>query len=319
MPVRVAVLDDYQQVALTLGDWSALPDDTEIVSFADHIADTTELVSALGGFDVIVAMRERTALPAAVIDGLPALRLIVTTGMRNAAIDLDAATAAGVRVMGTSGTITPTSELTWALIFAVLRHLPDEAQRVRDGGWQETIGTGVAGKTLGVVGLGNLGKLVAVAGLAFQMRVIAWSQNLTAETATEAGAELVSKRELFSTADVVTVHLVLSDRTRHLVGEEELRSMKSSAVLINTSRGPIVDEAALLRALAEGWIAGAGLDVFDTEPLPPAHPLRSAPNAVLTPHIGYVTDDCYRVFYRHIVADIAAFLRGEPLRVLNPS
>ncbi|MHB8467108.1 MAG: D-2-hydroxyacid dehydrogenase family protein, partial [Acidimicrobiales bacterium] len=234
-----------------------------------------------------------------------------------AAIDLAAAAAAGIVVSGTSGTITPTSELTWALIFAVLRNIPGEDARVRAGGWQATIGTGLAGKTLGIVGLGNLGRLVAAAAHAFRMNVVAWSQNLTAERATDAGAELVTKDGLLARADVVTIHLVLSDRTRGLIGERELRAMRDTAVLINTSRGPIVDEDALVAALHGGWIAGAGIDVYGTEPLPPDHPLRTAPNTVLTPHIGYVTDDCYRVFYRDIVEDIAAFVRGEPVRVLG--
>jgi len=317
--MRIAVLDDYQQVAADLGDWGSLPPGTELVAFAEHIADGDRLVAALAGFDVVVAMRERTPLPRGVIERLAGLRLIVTTGMRNAAVDVDAATDAGITVCGTSGAITPTSELTWALILALLRHVPAEDAAVRSGGWQHTVGVGVAGRTIGVVGLGNLGRLVAEAARAFRMQTIAWSQNLTAERAADVGARLVTKDELFATADVVSIHLVLSDRTRHLVGEAELRSMKPGSVLINTSRGPIVDEVALVRALSEGWIAGAGLDVFEVEPLPADHPLRSAPNTVLTPHIGYVTDDCYRIFYRDIVEDIAAFDRGAPVRVINPT
>lgn len=315
--MRVAVLDDYQRVAQSFADWSPIGDDVEVVSFADHIADPEQLVSALAAFDVVVMMRERTPLPASVVERLKGIQLIVTTGMRNAVLDVGAAAAAGIAVAGTSGTITPTSELTWGLIFAVLRDIPAQDARVRAGAWQSTIGTGVFGKTLGVVGLGNLGRLVARAGLAFGMDVIAWSQNLTAERAEAAGVELVTKEDLLARADVATIHLVLGDRTRGLIGEAELRAMKSTAVLINTSRGPIVDQDALLRALDESWIAGAGIDVFDDEPLPPDHPLRSAPRSVLTPHIGYVTDDCYRVFYRDIVEDIASFVRGTPVRLLT--
>ena len=313
---RIAVLDDYQQVALTLGDWARIPGDAEVVAFADHVAEPDALVARLAGFDVVVMMRERTPLPKPVIDRLDA-RLIVTTGLRNAALDVDAATARGIVVSGTMGAITPTSELTWGLILAVARNIPAEDARIRAGGWQGSVGTGLAGKTLGVVGLGNLGALVARVGRAFGMHVVAWSQNLTVERAEAAKVELVTKEELFARADVVTIHLVLSDRTRGLVGEKELRAMKPSAILVNTSRGPIVDEHALRDALTEGWIAGAGLDVFDEEPLPAEHPLRNAPRTVLTPHVGYVSDDCYRIFYDEIVEDIAAFVSGTPIRVLG--
>jgi len=313
--MRVVALDDYQHVALGLLD---LPARVDAVAMPAHIDDEDELVSALEGAGVVVAMRERTRLPGSVLSRLPNLRLLVTTGMGNAVIDLAAATEAGICVCGTSGALTPTSELTWGLIFALLRHIPTEDARIRAGGWQSTVGVGVAGKTLGLLGAGRLGKVVAEAAHAFRMPVIAWSQNLTAERSAAVGAELVTKEELFTRADVVSIHLVLGDRTRRLVGEPELRAMKPTAFLINTSRGPIVDEAALLRALQEGWIAGAGLDVFDTEPLPVDHPLRSAPRTVLTPHLGYVTDDCYRVFYRDISEDIAAFAAGSPVRVLNP-
>ena len=318
MTLRVAVLDDYQRVALQLGDWRAVPG-AEVVAFDRHIPDEDALVAALSDFDVVVAMRERTPLPASVIERLPRLRLIVTTGMRNPVIDVGAAARGGIAVMGTSGVITPTSELTWGLIFAVLRDIPRSDASVRSGGWQlDTLGTGVAGKTIGIVGLGNLGGLVAAVAKAFRMRVTAWSHNLTAERARAVGAELVTKEELFASSDVITVHLVLSDRTRGLVGEAELRSMKPTVVLINTSRGPIVDEAALVRALDGGWIRGAGIDVYDAEPLPVDHPLRRSPRAVVTPHIGYVTDDTYRIFFRHVVEDIAAFQRGEELRTLRP-
>jgi phosphoglycerate dehydrogenase-like enzyme len=315
MTVRVVVLDDYQRVANELLN---LPAGTELDAVTDHIADEEDLVAALAGADVVVAMRERTPLPQRVLSRLPELRLLITTGMGNAVIDVEAATAGGICVSGTGGILTPTSELTWGLVIALLRHIPAEDAAVRGGAWQSTIGVGLAGKTLGLLGAGRLGALVADAGRAFRMSTIAWSQNLTAERAAKVGAELVAKDELFARADVISIHLVLSERTRHLVGEAELRAMKPTAVLVNTSRGPIVDETALVRALTDGWIAGAALDVYDVEPLPARHPLLGAPNIVLTPHLGYVTDDCYELFYREISEDITAFLAGEPLRVLNP-
>jgi phosphoglycerate dehydrogenase-like enzyme len=315
MPLRVVVLDDYQGVAAELGDWDAISTDVDLVCVLDHL-EGDELVEALAGAEVVVAMRERTAIDAEVLRQLPDLRLLVTTGLSNAVLDMEAAVAQGITVCGTYGTITPTSELTFGLLLALARHIPEEHQSLREGGWQHTMGLGLAGKTLGLLGFGNVGRLVGQVGRAFHMDVLAWSENLTAEKAAEGGAELVTKEELFARSDVVSVHLVLSDRTRGLVGEPELRAMKPSALFINTSRGPIVDEPALVRALDEGWIAGAGLDVFATEPLPVDHPLRSSPNVVLTPHIGYVTDDCYAVFFRHIVEDIAAYVAGEPIRVL---
>jgi phosphoglycerate dehydrogenase-like enzyme len=262
-------------------------------------------------------MRERTPFPRSLLERLPELRLLVTTGRRNAAIDVAAAAERGVTVCGTASHPTGPVELTWALILAVARHLPQEDASVRAGGWQETVGTDLAGSTLGIVGLGRLGERVATIGGAFGMDVVAWSQNLTAERAAEVGVRRVGRDELFASADVVTVHLVLSDRTRGLVGRAALARMKSSAILVNTSRGPIVDEAALLDALAAGTIAGAGIDVFDREPLPRHHPLRSAPRTVLTPHLGYVTERTYEVFFREAVEDVAAFLAGTPIRVLS--
>jgi phosphoglycerate dehydrogenase-like enzyme len=315
---RAVFLDDYQRVAVGLTRSFGVDSDLELVSIDEHIADEDTLVKLLSGADVVVAMRERTAFPASLIEQLSDLRLLVTTGTGNAVIDMDAATRAGICVSGTLGTITPTSELAWGLIFALLRQIPAADAAMRNGQWQSTIGTSVAGKTLGVLGAGRLGSLVAEAGKAFRMDVVAWSQNLTIERAAAVGAQLVTKDELFARSDILSVHLVLSDRTRGLVGERELRAMKPSAVIINTSRGPIIDEPALVQALQEGWIAGAGLDVYDSEPLPPDHPLRSLPNTVLTPHLGYVTDDCYQVFFRDITEDIAAFLAGAPVRVLNP-
>jgi phosphoglycerate dehydrogenase-like enzyme len=315
---RAVFLDDYQRVAVDLTRSFGVEPNVELVSIDEPIADEDALVKLLSGADVVVAMRERTAFPASLIEQLADLRLLVTTGMGNAVIDMDAATRAGICVSGTLGTITPTSELTWGLIFALLRQIPAADAAVRNGQWQSTMGTSVAGKTLGVLGAGRLGTLVAEAGKAFRMDVVAWSQNLTIERAAAVGAQLVTKDELFARSDILSVHLVLSDRTRGLVGERELRAMKPGAVIINTSRGPIIDEPALVRALREGWIAGAGLDVYDTEPLPSEHPLRSLPNTVLTPHLGYVTDDCYQVFFRDIAEDIAGFLAGAPVRVLNP-
>jgi phosphoglycerate dehydrogenase-like enzyme len=310
---RVAVLDDYQGVALGCADWSQL----EVEVFPDHIADDDVLVERLAPFDAVVAMRERTPFTRARLERLPDLRLLVTTGMRNASIDLDAAREHDVIVCGTGSLGPPTAELAWALILALTRHVPAEDRAMREGGWQHTIGPELAGHRLGIVGLGRLGARMAAIARAFEMEPIAWSQNLTEERAAEAGAELVGREELFSTADVVTIHLVLSDRTRRLVGASELALMRPTAYLVNTSRGPIVDEAALLDALHGGRIAGAALDVYDTEPLPADHPLRAAPNTVLTPHIGYVSTGTYELFYRDAVEDIVRWLAGDPVRVLT--
>lgn len=317
-PLHVTVLDDYQQVAAELGEWDRIGRRIELDAVAEHIADPDRLVDRLADAEVVVAMRERTPLPAEVVGRLAKLRLIVTTGPSNAVIDVAGAARHGVEVRGTGGYLTPTSELTWALILALLRHVPLEDRAIREGGWQVTVGTELAGRTLGVVGLGRLGTLVARVGRAFDMRVIAWSTNLDADHAASLGVKGVSREELFETADVVSVHLVLSERSRGLIGPDDLARMKPTAVLINTSRGPIVDETALVEALREGRIAGAGLDVFDREPLPSDHPLRTLPNTVLTPHIGYVSDGLYRLFYDEIVDDIAAWCRGESLRVVEP-
>jgi phosphoglycerate dehydrogenase-like enzyme len=274
------------------------------------------LAERLAPFDAVVAMRERTPFGADLLARLPRLRLLVTTGMANASIDLEAAAARGVVVCGTGGLPSPAAELTWALILALLRHVPAEDARMRAGGWQATVGTELAGRTLGVIGLGRLGRRVALVGQAFEMPVIAWSQNLVGSEARALGVEPVSRDELLARSDIVTIHLRLSDRTRGLIGAAELARMRPTAVLVNTSRGPIVDEPALLAALHEGTIAGAGLDVYDIEPLPPGHPLRTAPNTVLTPHLGYVTSGTYARYYADAVEDIAAFARGAPIRVL---
>jgi phosphoglycerate dehydrogenase-like enzyme len=314
---RVAILDDYQGVAFLLADWSTLPAD--VVVFRDHLPDEAGVAARLADFDVVVAMRERTPFPRTLIERLPRLRLLVTTGMRNAAIDLRAAADRGVVVSGTGGVPSPTAELTWALILALARHVPREDRATRDGRWQETLGITLAGKTLGVLGLGQLGSRVARVGRAFEMEVIAWSENLTAERAAAVGTTLAASRdEVLARADFVTIHLVLSDRTRGLLGARELALMRPTAYLINTSRGPIVDERALIATLRAGVIAGAGLDVYDEEPLPPDHPLRRLPNTVITPHLGYVTEETYRVFYPQALEDVRAFLAGAPVRVLRP-
>jgi phosphoglycerate dehydrogenase-like enzyme len=313
---RVAVLDDYQDVARSCADWSALPDGVEPVFFHDHLADPAEVAARLEPFAFVIAMRERTPFPAALFDRLPRLRLLVTTGMANAAIDLDAAAAHGVTVCGTGSPASATPELTWALILGLARRLPAEAASMASGGWQHTVGRDLAGGTLGLVGLGRLGTAVAAVGRAFGMRVTAWSQNLTPERAAAAGAEAVSKEELFAGADFVSVHYKLSARSRGLVGAAELALMKPTAYLVNTSRGPLVDTPALLDALRRGAIAGAALDVYDTEPLPADDPLRSAPGTLLTPHIGYVTENTYRAFYTEAVEDVRAFAAGAPVRVL---
>jgi phosphoglycerate dehydrogenase-like enzyme len=316
--LHIAVLDDYQSVASTYADWSLLPESAQVVEFHDSVADQDALVARLAPFDVVVAMRERSAFPRHVLERLPNLRLLVTTGARNASVDLQAAADHGITVCGTGANGSGPVELTWALILAVTRHVPQEDAAIRAGAWQQTVGTDLAGARLGVVGLGRLGAKVATVGQAFGMDVVAWSQNLTDERAREVGVRRVDKDELLATADVVTVHLVLSDRTRGLIGRSELARMKRTAYLINTSRGPIVDESALIDALRDGSIAGAGLDVFDQEPLPADHPLRELRRTVLTPHLGYVTEKTYEVFYRDAVEDVAAFLAGAPVRVLAP-
>jgi phosphoglycerate dehydrogenase-like enzyme len=315
--MRVAILDDYQEVALELGPWGDLGDAVSVHAFRDHVADDAALVERLAPFDVVVAMRERTPFPRNRLERLPGLRLLVTTGRANAAIDMDAARELGIVVAGTGGLPSPTVELTWALILALCRNVCAEDRHMREGGWQHTIGPELAGRTLGIVGLGRLGGKVAAIGQAFGMDAIAWSQNLRPEHASAQRVEAVGKEELFRRADVVTIHVKLSDRTRGLVGASELAAMKPTAYLVNTSRGPIVDEAALLQALREGAIAGAALDVYDVEPLPADHPLRSAPNTVLTPHLGYVSTGNYETFFRGAVECIAGHLRGEPVGVLN--
>jgi phosphoglycerate dehydrogenase-like enzyme len=313
--MRAVVLDDYQRCAARLAPWDDLDLDVEFVH--DHLRGE-ELVSRLADAAVVVAMRERTPFDAGLLERLPGLRLLVTTGARNASIDLEAAHGQGIVVCGTGGLTPPTVELTWTLILAVMRRVTVEDRSIRSGGWQSTIGADLAGATLGLVGLGRLGTAVARIGLAFDMDVLAWSQNLDPVVARELGVEPTTKEELFARSDVVSVHLVLSDRTRGIVGDAELRAMKPTACLVNTSRGPVVDTDALVAALSESRIAGAGIDVYDVEPLPEDHPLRSTPRTVLTPHLGYVTEANYRLFYGDAVEDIRAWRGGSPVRVLEP-
>ena len=307
-PIRVAVLDDYQDVALSLADWSVLDARATVTVFNDHLADSAAVIERLQPFDVVCVMRERTPMTRTIIEHLPNLRLIASTALRNASIDLKAAEERGIQVVHTGYTSAPTIELTWALILAGARHLVAENASLRGGGWQRFIGDDMAGQTLGVLGLGNIGSAVAQIGTLFGMNVIAWSQNLTAERAAAANVELVSKEELFKRADVVSVHVVLSDRTRGLVGAAELAIMKPTARLVNTSRGPIVVEADLIAALKAQKIAGAAIDVFDQEPLPLDHPFRTLGNVLATPHIGYVSRGLYTRFYQDTVENIRRWL-----------
>jgi phosphoglycerate dehydrogenase-like enzyme len=313
-PVAVAILDDYQNVALQMADWSRLEGKAKITVFNDHVAEADALVERLKPFDVLCVMRERTRLPGAVIERLPNLKLIASTAPINAAIDVAAATAHGIFVAGTGYTSSSTIELTWALILALARDIPSEASAVRHGKWQVSVGEDLGGATLGVLGLGRIGSAVAKIGRAFNMEVIAWSQNLTRERAEAEGARLVSKEELFRQADFLTIHLILSRRTRGLVGASELALMKPSSRLINTSRGEVTDEAALIAALNERRIAGAALDVFSVEPLPESHPFRLLDNVIATPHIGYVSRRQYETFYGDTVENILAWLDGKPIR-----
>jgi phosphoglycerate dehydrogenase-like enzyme len=308
MRAKIAVIDDYQGVALKMADWSAVLARADVDVFSDHLDGADAVAERLRPYDIVCVMRERTPLRAEMIERLPNLKLIASTGPRNASIDLKAAAARSIPVVHTGYFGSPTLELTWALILASARHIVAEAAAVRSGGWQHSIGDDLAGKTLGIIGLGNLGSQVAKIGLAFGMSVIAWSQNLTAEKAGAVGAALVSKEELLRQADIVSVHLVLSDRTRALIGARELALMKPSARLVNTSRGPIVVEAALIAALKAGQIAGAAIDVYDVEPLPPDHPYRKIDNLLATPHIGYVSRGLYERFYRDTVSNIVAWL-----------
>src|SRR4051794_18304118 len=314
---RLAILDDYQGVTLRLGPWDRLPEGLQIEQFRDTLKDRAALVARLAPFDAILAMRERTPFPRDLIEQLPNLKLLITTGGRNRGIDLEACAARGITVCGTSSFAHPTVDLTWGLILALARRIPEQEAAMRAGRWQVALGTTLEGKTLGCVGLGNLGSRVAKVGAAFGMKVIAWSQNLTPEKAAAGGAIAVSKEELLAQADVVTLHLILSDRSRGIIGAADFARMKTSAVIVNTSRGPLIDQPALIAALGEKRIAGAGIDVFDTEPLPPGHPILAAPNTVLTPHLGYVTEENYRAYFAGAVEAVEGYLAGKPVRELR--
>ncbi|MGW7513207.1 D-2-hydroxyacid dehydrogenase family protein [Streptomyces massasporeus] len=318
MRLRCAVLDDFQQVATEVADWAAVADDVEVVSFDRHIEGEDDLVAALAGFDIVVTLRERVPFPGSLIARLPRLKLIVASGMRNSVIDYAAAEAHGVTVCGTASSSTPPVELTWALLLGLARGIVEESDALRSGGpWQSTVGADLHGRRLGLLGLGKIGGRVAQVGLAFGMRVSAWSQNLTRERADEVGVERAgSKEELLADSDFVSVHLALGDRTRGLLGRAELALLKPTAYLINTSRAAIVDQDALLDALHAGRIAGAGVDVFDVEPLPADHPMRTAPRLLATPHLGYVSRANYATYYGQAVEDIRAFLDGTPVRRL---
>jgi len=316
--LRCVALDDYQNVARKFGDWDRLKGRVELQSITEYIPEREAVAAALKGADIVIAMRERTPFDRALLEKLPDLKLLLTTGLRNAAIDLKAAAERNIPVCGTESSAVATAELSWGLIFALMRHIPGESQNFRQGGWQRTVGREVFGRRLGILGLGKLGSRVAKAGLAFGMKMSAWSQNLTPERCAEAGVEHAGSLDaLLQTSDIVTIHLVLSDRTRNLIGAHELGLMKRDALLINTSRGPIVDETALIAALTEKRIAGAGLDVFDREPLPVDHAFRRLENVVATPHVGYVTEEAYRFFYGQSVENIEAWLAGKPVRVLG--
>jgi phosphoglycerate dehydrogenase-like enzyme len=319
MRLRCAVLDDYQDVALRMGDWDALADRVEVVSYQQHFTDEDALVDALRDCQIVVIMRERTPFPAGLFARLPQLRLLVTTGMRNASVDLAAAERAGVRVCGTGSASQPPAELTWALILGLARHLITENGALRaNGPWQSTVGVSLAGKTLGLLGFGKIGVAVGRVGTAFGMDVLAWSANLTADRTEPEGVRLAgSKTDLLANSDVVSVHLVLSDRTRGFLGAADLALMRLDALLINTSRAGLIDQAALVDALRHNRIAGAGLDVFEREPLPADDPFRHLPNVLATPHLGYVADTNYAVYFRDAVEDIAAFLAGAPVRVIG--
>ncbi|MEU1319215.1 D-2-hydroxyacid dehydrogenase family protein [Streptomyces tibetensis] len=318
MRLRCAVLDDFQKVATEVADWAGVADDVEVVTFDRHIEGEDDLAAALAGFDIVVTLRERVSFPGSLIARLPRLKLIVASGMRNSVIDYAAAEAHGVTVCGTASSSTPPVEMTWALLLGLARGLVEESNALRSGGpWQSTVGADLHGRRLGLLGLGKIGSRVARVGLAFGMRVGAWSQNLTRERADEVGVELApSKEELLADSDFVSVHLALGDRTRGLLGRPELALLKPSAYLINTSRAAIVDQEALLDALHAGRIAGAGVDVFDIEPLPADHPMRTAPRLLATPHLGYVSRANYATYYGQAVENIRAFLAGAPVRRL---
>jgi phosphoglycerate dehydrogenase-like enzyme len=314
--MRLSILDDYQGVALDMADWSGLEGRVDVVVERKPFADEDGAARALADSEIVAAMRERTPFPRSLVERLPKLKLLVTTGMRNAAFDMPALRDHGTVVCGTEGGGLDTAELAWGLILGAARRIAEDHRAMREGLWQTRIGHRIAGKTLGLLGLGRLGAAVARVGLAFDMKAIAWSQNLTAERAAAVGVERVDKEALLRRSDILSVHLVLSPRSRGLVGRDDIARMKKGAILVNTSRGPIVDTAAVIEALQDGRLGYAGFDVYDKEPLPADHPLRRAPNVLLTPHIGYVTEENYRSSYPQIVENVAAFLDGKPIRVI---
>ncbi len=314
---QIAILDDYQNVAKSIVDWERLPKNASLTVFNDHVFDQKMLVDRLKNFEIICAMRERTPFPRSVLEQLPKLKLLITTGMRNASIDVTAARELGIDVCGTGSVPYPTAELTWALVLDLARNVSVENEAVKSGFWQTKMGVGLKGKTLGLIGLGNLGSQVARYGNAFGMNVIAWSQNLTQEKASENFADLVSLDTLMSSSDFVSIHTILSKRTKGLINLEKLKLMKRSAYLINTSRGPIVDENALIEVLNQGYIAGAGLDVFDSEPMGMKHPLILSERTTITPHIGYVTQETYEVFFEDTLECVLSYINGTLVRLIN--
>ena len=315
--MKIAILDDYQNIALTAADWGSLAKDAEIVSFTDHLSDEDQVAARLKDFEIICAMRERTPFTGSLLAKLPNLKLLVSSGMRNRGIDTAAAKEQGVVVCGTKSVGRPTADLAWGLILGLARQIPQEDRNVRAGGWQRTVGLSLEGRTLGVVGLGNLGGRMATIAKAFEMNIVAWSQNLTQERCDELGVEKVSKEELMKRSDFITIHLILSDRSRGVIGAEELALMKSTAYIVNTARGPIIDEDALVTALENKAIAGAGVDVFSVEPLPVDHAFRRLENAIVTPHLGYVSDTNYGAYFSGYVEAIEAFIAGEPKNFLG--
>jgi phosphoglycerate dehydrogenase-like enzyme len=316
--LNVAVLDDYQNVAAGFANWGQLSSEAKVTIFNDHIHDSDSLVKRLESFEIVCAMRERTSFPIEILQRLPKLQLLITTGMRNASIDVKEANNQGVIVCGTDGLPYPTAELAWGLILDLARNIAKENESVKRGKWQTTVGVGLNGKTLGLIGLGNLGGQVANYGNAFEMDVIAWSQNLTKEKAKEKNTKYVSLETLMAESDFISIHTVLSSRTKDLIDASKLKLMKKTSFLINTSRGPIVNELALVNALGKGEIAGAALDVFSLEPLPSDHPLITLKNTIITPHIGYVTNETYKIFYEQTVECIIGFIQGNPIRVISP-
>ncbi len=316
--MKIAVLDDYQNVARDMADWSRIEAEHEITFFGQPYEGLEDFARRLEPFEIVCIMRERSPFGRDLVERLPNAKLFVTAGMRNAAIDMEACREKGIMVVGTGGSAQSTPELAWGMILSLARHIHIENARMREGHWITTLGKDVAGATLGLVGLGRLGAKMAAIGNAFGMEVIAWSQNLTDERAADSGVRRVGKDDLFRQSDFISIHYKLGDRSHGLVGAAEIGLMKPTAYLVNTSRGPIVDTDALIAALKEGRIAGVGIDVYDEEPLPADHPLRSCPRTLLTPHIGYVTEDTYRAFYGEMVEDIEAWLAGEPVRVLVP-